>query len=324
MSIHEHHDAALQSFEDAMKPYLKLIAVSTIWGGTFVAGRLLAGHLTPLPAASLRFLLASTVLLCVMFSNETAMPRPSPRQWLQLALLGLAGIFAYNLCFFYGLERISASRASLIVALNPACIALASRLLLRENLAGHKIAGIALSLVGALLVILGRDGAALQGGAQGNLPGDLLIGGCVLSWVSYSVGSKRLSSELGPLATVTYSILFGTAMLCALTTLRGEWNMADLAELGGPQWLSLLYLGVAGSALAYVWYYDAIRLLGATRAGVFIALNPVSAVSLGALLLGETLTVQAALGGVGVILGIVLCNRQAGRVRPPIAAVENC
>jgi drug/metabolite transporter (DMT)-like permease len=298
-----------------MKPYLKLIAVSTIWGGTFVAGRLLAGHLTPLPAASLRFLLASAVLLCVMFSKEAAMPRPNPHQWLQLALLGLVGIFAYNLCFFYGLERISASRASLIVALNPACIALASRLVLRESLAAHKIAGIALSLVGALLVILGRDGTALHSGTGGNLTGDLSIGGCVLSWVSYSVGSKRLSSELGPLATVTYSVLFGTFMLCALTTLHGDWNMADLAELGGPQWLSLLYLGVAGSALAYVWYYDGIRRLGATRAGVFIALNPVSAVLLGALLLGETLTAQATLGGIGVVFGIILCNKPASRAR---------
>ncbi len=108
-------------------------------GGTFVAGRFLAGSLSPLFAASLRFLLASVALLGFVGVARIPLARPTPRQWLQLTLLGFFGIFFYNLCFFYGLQYINASRASLIVALNPAVIGLASWLLFKERLGRVKL-----------------------------------------------------------------------------------------------------------------------------------------------------------------------------------------
>ena len=143
--------------------YLKLAAVTMIWGGTFVAGRFLADSLSPLFAASLRFLLASVALLLFLLLARVPLARPSPRQWLQLALLGFFGIFFYNLCFFYGLHYINASRASLIVALNPAVIGLASWLLFKERLSRAKVFGIAICIAGASLVIVSRNPQLLAG-----------------------------------------------------------------------------------------------------------------------------------------------------------------
>jgi drug/metabolite transporter (DMT)-like permease len=288
--------------------YLKLAAVTMIWGGTFVAGRFLADSLNPLMAASLRFLLASVALSLFVLLARVPLVRPSPRQWLQLALLGFFGIFFYNLCFFYGLHYINASRASLIVALNPAVIGVASWLLFKERLSRAKVAGIAICIAGASLVIVSRSPQLLAGNADAWI-GDLLILGCVLGWGIYSLFSKGLNQTLGPVQTVTYSILLGTLMLWVTTALRGELSVAELAELGTRQWLSLMYLGVLGSALAYIGYYDGIRKIGATRSGVFIALNPLTAVLLGALLLGEQLTLAICLGGGLILMGIFLCNK---------------
>ena len=288
--------------------YLKLAAVTMIWGGTFVAGRFLVDSLSPLLAASLRFLLASVALLLFLLLARVPLVRPSPRQWLQLALLGFFGIFFYNLCFFYGLHYINASRASLIVALNPAVIGLASWLLFKEQLSGAKVAGIAICIAGASLVIVSRNPQLLAGNADAWI-GDLLIFGCVLGWGIYSLFSKGLNQTLGPVQTVTYSILLGTLMLWVTSVARGEVSVAALAELGAPQWLSLMYLGVLGSALAYIGYYDGIRKIGATRSGVFIALNPLTAVLFGALLLGEQLTLAMYLGGGLILAGIFLCNK---------------
>jgi len=114
--------------------YLKLAMVTMIWGGTFVAGRILSDALAPLFAASLRFLLASGALLVFLGLAGIPLARPSLKQGVQLAVLGFFGIFFYNLCFFYGLQYINASRASLIVALNPAVIGLASWWLFKERL----------------------------------------------------------------------------------------------------------------------------------------------------------------------------------------------
>ncbi|RON54351.1 DMT family transporter [Pseudomonas frederiksbergensis] len=304
----------MNSYEQSLtKPsdvpvYLKLAAVTMIWGGTFVAGRFLADSLSPLFAASLRFLLASLALLLFVALARVTLVRPSLRQWLQLALLGFFGIFFYNLCFFYGLHYINASRASLIVALNPAVIGLASWLLFKERLSRTKVAGIAICIAGAGLVIVSRNPQLLAANADAWI-GDLLIFGCVLSWGVYSLFSKELNQTLGPVQTVTYSILLGTAMLWLTSAVRGELSVEALLSLGPQQWMSLMYLGVLGSALAYIGYYDGIRKIGATRSGVFIALNPLTAVILGALLLGEQLTLAMCLGGGLILTGIYLCNK---------------
>ncbi|WP_095079197.1 DMT family transporter [Pseudomonas sp. Irchel s3h17] len=298
-----------RSRESDVPVYLKLAAVTMIWGGTFVAGRFLADGLTPLLAASLRFLLASLALLLFMAAARIPLVRPTFRQWRQLALLGFFGIFFYNLCFFYGLQLINASRASLIVALNPAVIGLASWLLFKERLSGIKVVGIALCLVGAGVVILGRNPSALDGAAADTWLGDVLILGCVLGWGIYSLCSRGLNQALGPLHTVTYSIVLGTLMLWATSAVWGEVSLEALIDLQAGQWSSLLYLGVLGSALAYIGYYDGIRQIGATRSGVFIALNPLTAVILGALLLDEQMSGAMYLGGGVILLGIYLCNK---------------
>lgn len=288
--------------------YLTLAAVTMVWGGTFVAGRFLAGGLSPIFAASLRFLLASAALLGFLCLARVPLARPTPAQWLQLMLLGLFGIFFYNLCFFYGLQYINASRASLIVALNPAVIGVASWLLFKERLGRSKVLGISICIAGAGVVIVSRNPALLMSTPDA-WKGDLLIFGCVVGWGVYSLFSRRLNQSLGPLQTVTYSILIGTFMLWTLAAVRGELNWTALSDLGRPQWLSLIYLGVFGSALAYIGYYDGIRKIGATRSGVFIALNPLTAVILGALLLGEQLTPLMYVGAVLILAGIYLCNK---------------
>ena len=106
--------------------YAKLVAVSCLWGGTFVAGRYLSADVAPLLSASVRFVLASLTLLLVLSLKGQLVRQVTASQALQLVLLGFFGVFAYNLFFFYGLHYISSSRASLIVALNPALIVLGS------------------------------------------------------------------------------------------------------------------------------------------------------------------------------------------------------
>ncbi len=297
-----------------MPVYLNLAMVSMIWGGTWVAGRFLAGSLSPILAASLRFLLASVALLCFLWLARIPFARPNPGQWLQLALLGFFGIFFYNLCFFYGLQYINASRASLIVALNPAVIGLASWLLLKERLSRLKNIGILICIGGAGVVIVSRNPQLLAATPDAWI-GDLLILGCVLSWGIYSLFSRSLNQSIGPLQTVAFSILLGTLMLWALAAVRGEVSGAAVANLGMTQWLSLIYLGGLGSALAYIGYYDGIRKIGATRSGVFIALNPLTAVLAGAILLGEQLTIPMSLGGALILAGIWLCNKPLAPAR---------
>ena len=128
-----------------------------------------------------------------------------------LLLLGLTGVFAYNVFFFSGLKTVTASRASLIIAANPAFIALFSRLLFKEKLGFMRAAGIFISIAGATAVICKGSLSVVLHGRLG--VGELYILGCVASWVSYSLLGKKALRNVPPLAAVTGACVMGTMCL---------------------------------------------------------------------------------------------------------------
>lgn len=292
--------------------YFFLVMAALFWGGTFVAGRQLAPLLDPYSAAFLRFLLASTLLLIWLYSQQRRLPAVSGRQWVALGLLGLSGVVAYNLFFFSGLRTVEAGRASLIIAANPVVIALASSWLFREHLGPIRILGVVISVFGAMVVIGRGDLPALL--AEGVGTGEWLLLGCVLSWVAYTLIGKRILHGMSSLVAVCYSSLIGTLLLGVAVFSRGGIPVVALAE---PEvWLYIAYLAVFGTVLAFVWFYKGVHALGATRAGQFINLVPVSGVCLAALILDEPVTWSLLLGGCLVLTGLWLTNRRSTKGQP--------
>lgn len=295
-----------------MTLYLKLLAMAVLWGGTFVAGRLLSGEVDPYSAAFLRFAIASVCLLALTGYFEGGLPRVSRAQLLGVVLLGLSGVFAYNIFFFRALETLPAGQAAAVIAMNPALIALFSVVVFRESATPLKWIGIALSVFGALVVISrGHPGSLLE-----NLltAGELDIVLCLLSWVAYSLIGKRVLVGLSPLVAVAYAATIGMLML-AVPALHGG-VLRQLGEYSVANWASLIYLGLGGTVVGFVWYYQGIRRIGATRASVFINFVPVSAIVLGHIVLGEVMTSSLLSGTVLVIAGVYLTNR-AGRTAGP-------
>ena len=283
--------------------YLRLLLVAFFWGGTFVAGRSLVDTVPPVAAAFIRFAIASLLLLIITWHRER-LPRLSLRQLVVITALGTSGILAYNLCFFNGLALIAAGRASLIIALNPVFITLADRLLHKEPLPGRRLLGILLSLGGALIVI--TQGQPLTIFATGIGRGELLIFGCVLSWTLYSIIGKTAMRGLSPLVTVCYSAVAGTLLLLVVALADG--SLAGALAYPPSAWLALGYLGMFGTVIGFLWYFQGIQAIGPSRAAVFINFVPVNGVLLATLILGEPLTLSLLSGGALVISGSYLAN----------------
>ncbi|MCG6892933.1 MAG: DMT family transporter [Desulfobacteraceae bacterium] len=285
--------------------YLKLFLTAVFWGGTFIAGRSLGGHVDPFSAAFFRFVIASICLVAVTWHREGRLPMPGSRQWLPLVVLGMTGVFSYNVLFFKGLSLIEAGRASVIIANNPVFIALFSAILFREPLRPSKAMGVVLSVFGALVVITRGEFAALLSGGFGW--GEIYIFGCVASWVTYSLVGKVVMREIPPLEAVSYASLIGAAALAVPAWMEGMPKA--LFAYRAVDWLNLAYLGVCGTVLGFVWYYQGIRKIGAIRASQFINFVPVSAIVLAFLLLGEPVTPSLVAGGALVVCGVYLTNR---------------
>jgi drug/metabolite transporter (DMT)-like permease len=291
--------------------YLKLVTTAVIWGGTFVAGRIIAREVGPFSAAFLRFVVASFFLLLFVLKSYGKIPALKKQQVVPVLLLGVTGIFCYNVLFFYGLKTVTASRASLIIAGNPVVLALLSAWLFRERLSPVNILGIVLSVSGAVTVISHGNPWEIFQGHLGL--GELYIFGCVLSWVAYSLVGKIVLKNLPPLIAVTYACLIGAACLFPPAALEGVIRTA--MHYSNEIWLSIFYLGFFGSALGFVWYYEGIRTLGPSRAGVFINIVPVSSIVLAFLILQETLEASLLMGALLVTVGVYFTNRPANAAR---------
>ncbi|MFW6323521.1 MAG: DMT family transporter [Desulfovibrionales bacterium] len=284
--------------------YLKLVLTAFFWGGTFIAGRILSQDLDPFTAAFLRFVFATSFLLFILLRTERRLPPMDLKKGGFLFLLGMTGVFSYNVFFFLGLQTVTAGRAALIIALNPVLITFSSALLLRERIRPAQGLGIVFCLVGASVVIARGNPLDLLQGTAGW--GELFLLLCVVSWVSYSLLGKKVMGYYSPVASVTYSCIFGTAALLVPALLHDlTSSLASISMLG---WGCLLYLGIFGTGLGFSWYYQGIQKIGPTRAGVFINLVPVSAILLSALILDEPLTGALLAGGGLVLAGLSLTN----------------
>jgi len=284
--------------------YSKLMLVAIIWGGTFIAGRVAANEM-PAPTAALwRYLIACGALLLLSWRLEGGLPVLSRQQWVGVILLGMTGVAAYNLLFMFGLERVPASRGSLIMAFNPVATLLGAALFLGEPLTRYRVAGILLALLGVAIVLGHGHPLQLFTGHVG--VGEVALLGCAMAWATYTLLGKRILQGLSPLAATTYAALTGVAILAIAAALSGDLIVPQASLIG---WICLAYLGVFGTAVAFVWFYDGVKVLGPARTAVFINLVPVAAVTLGVLLLGEPLEMSMLSGGALVILGVFIINR---------------
>lgn len=284
--------------------YLKLVLTAFFWGGTFIAGRMIAQSVHPVSAAFLRFAIASGCLFFLVMKQEGQLPELSKSQVLLVFLLGLTGVFAYNLLFFSGLKHIEAGRASLIIAINPIVISLLSAILFKEPLNWLKGAGICMSVTGAMVVI--SNGHLVDIGGYGVDTGELLIFGCVASWVAYSIIGKVAMQSLSPLISVAYSAFVGTLLLLIPALMNGL--LSDIGGYTPLDWMGLIYLGFFGTVLGFYWYYQGIERIGPMKASVFINFVPISAISLSFFILHESVTVALIVGGALVVIGVYFTN----------------
>ncbi len=287
--------------------YAKLLLTAVFWGGTFIAGRYVSQDMDPFTIAFLRFAMASVLLLSLTWKKEGRFPHLTWSQIVLVAMLGMTGVFTYNALFFKGLRLIEASRASLIVATCPAFIAVASALFLREKLRLVQVAGIPLSVLGAAVVISQGDLSRILTGGIGW--GELFILGCVLSWAAYSLIGKTVMRRLSPLVSVSYSSAIGALILAVPAAMEGPAK--NLGHASWIDWASITYLAVFGTVLGFVWFCEGVKLIGATRAGLFINFVPISAVILAGLVLDEPITWSLAVGAALVLSGVCLTNRAA-------------
>ncbi|TSE27909.1 DMT family transporter [Tepidimonas aquatica] len=270
------------------------LAASMALVGSYVAlSKPLLAAMPVFVLAWLRYLIGAAAMLHWL-RRPAHEPPLTPHTHALLFVQALLGNFLFTLCMLYGVRLTTASAAGVIMAAIPAMVALQSWWLLRERLDARSLGAIALAALGIGLFSLDK-GAATPAAAQGTwlgvpLPlwGNLLVLAAVACEAAYVVIGKRLTGRLAPKRIAALINLWGLVLMTPL----GAWAAwsYDWSRMSLPLWALLVFYALAASVWSVWLWMTGLRHVPAARAGVFTVMLPISAATIGVLVMGERLT----------------------------------
>lgn len=283
--------------------YFEAFLAVAIWGGNFIATKVTLREASPATIVWLRFAIGIVILGITMLARKQ-FALPARSEWGYFALLGFIGVTFHQWLQATGLETAAATTTAWIVATIPVFTALLGWLVLKEKLGPLRIGGMVLAELGVSLVISKGELASLFVGA----PGNTLILISAVNWAVFSVLSRRGLDAHPATRMMFYVMSFG--WLFASVWLFGFGpGLSQIPKLSFDGWVGILVLGVLGSGVAYIAWYDALQALPTSQLAIFINIEPVVTTIMAALILSEEISWFSILGAGLILLGVYLVNR---------------
>lgn len=279
------------------------------WGSSFVCTKVLMedGGFTPVETYVYRFAMAYVLLLLFTFRRIFA------NNWkdeVQLALCGICSGTLYFILENYALTMTSTGNVSLLSGISPVFTAVLMAVVYKVSLSRGVILGSAIALVGCALVILAPS-LALGQGFRINPAGDLLALASAMSWAIYSVAAKRLIPHYGTLFLTRKMFFYGVLTALPLMLLQKEpFHLAELFSLASPAYLlNMLFLVVFCSCMAYIFWNEAMKIIGAVATNNYIYAQPIVTMILAWFVFGEPVYPLGYVGCLLVVGGLVLADK---------------
>jgi drug/metabolite transporter (DMT)-like permease len=302
----------------ARNAYAYLLTTMVFFGSAFASSEVVVESMPHQVAAVLRFGGGAVILVIVLLvsrarSRERA---PTRRQLVRACGVGLIGVFAYNVFFFWGLSLAPSADGSIIVpVLSPVIttiIVLATR---AEQATARRLGGLALALAGSVIFFVGSGGSGLDGK---RLTGDLIYLLGAIAWAIYSITSKKVLRGVDPLYATTFGTAAGAMMLLAFAA--PDLSQVHWGSVSTETWLNVVYLAVGPTAVAYLCYFRGLRAVSPSTATLVMFTVPLFGVTCSVLFLRESFSGLQLVGGVIMLAGALLAVIKARAARA-VAAV---
>lgn len=289
-------------------PFILLVLATLLWGGNFVIGRAVTGSLPPVALSFFRWCTALVVFFPFAWPFLKKEWRQVKKHWPIVLLMALTGVAGFNTLVYIALNYTTSINASLVNSMTPIMIYMLSFFMLKERLNRNQMLGTFISIAGVLFIISKGSLSNLLGFSFNF--GDIVIIGGVICWSIYSIFVKQYAGKLPSYSTFFVTIALGIIMLFPflLIELANEqtviiWSTSSL--------LSILYVGVFASIVAFISWNSAVAEIGANKAGIFLNLIPVFATVFAIIFLNERLAWFQITGGAFVVVGVYLSTRRA-------------
>jgi len=286
---------------------LALLAIMVLWGSYPAMAKLAFRDFPPVFLTTLRCVIASLFLVGLLLRSGEATTRGlTPTATRAFLVLGVAGLCLSMLLTYVAIYYTTAANVVILSAVTPVMVAVAARLYLGERLRRVQWLGVGVSALGVLVILTRGRLAALR--IEDLHAGDFINLASISGWTAYTVYGKRVLGSYSPALATTGAYVMGTLLLLPITAITAPFFPAP--RLTSPlAWSVVLYQALAG-ALAHVWWYRAVAVIGPSRSAIFMNLQPVVGIALAALLLAEPLTRWQLIGGTFVLAGVLLTTRR--------------
>jgi drug/metabolite transporter (DMT)-like permease len=291
-------------FFDLMKRiwvYSGITLAMLFWSLSFVGYKVAYEYFEPMALIFFRMVISAVFLTLVIKLSRSAQ-KIHRKDYGQFLLMALFEPLLYFLGESYGMKLVTPTTGAVIVSLIPLLAPVAAWLIFREKISWIKVAGIAVSFTGVLLVLLGKDFKLVASPV-----GVALMMVAVLSAVSYSLIIAKLALKYKPLTIVQIQSILGACLFLPIflfTDLKATMNIHLTWEVILP----LLFLGIFPSSVSFIFFTTAVREIGITRANVFTNFIPVFTAVFSFLIWGETFTGNKLLGIPVVLAGLMLAQ----------------
>jgi drug/metabolite transporter (DMT)-like permease len=289
----------------ANQPYLLLSITALCWAGNAIVGRLAAGHIPPVTLSFLRWSLAFLIILPFAWKHLVQDWAAIRARLGTMIILSVTGIGAFNTLQYWALEHTQALNTLLLQSAGPLLVAVWSLILLGVRLTLAQAGGVALSLAGVLVILLHGDLTALTS-IEFN-KGDIIFTVALTIFGLYSVLSLK-RPQIHGLSFVGFT--FGCGAACLIPLLIWELFSRPAMELNATNLLSLFYVAVFPSTLAYLCFNRGVQLIGANRAAPFFHVVPVFGTVMSIVFLGEHPQPFHFIGFALVLTGVFVASRK--------------
>jgi drug/metabolite transporter (DMT)-like permease len=289
----------------ANQPYLLLSITALCWAGNAIVGRLAAGHIPPVTLSFLRWFFAFLLVLPFAWSHLVKDWSAIRGKLGLMIVLSITGIGAFNTLQYWALEHTQALNTLLLQSAAPLIVAVWSLIILRVRLTAAQAFGVLLSLFGVLTILLRGDLTTLSN-IQFN-KGDLIFMVALVIFGLYSVLTLKRPAIHG-LSFLAFTFGCGAASLIPLQI--WELSARPVMALDGPNLLTLFYVAVFPSTIAYLCFNRGVALIGANRAAPFFHIVPVFGSIMAMAFLGERPRLFHFLGFALVLSGVFVASRK--------------
>ncbi|HIC82626.1 MAG TPA: DMT family transporter [Kiloniellaceae bacterium] len=311
-----HNQAAHKQAAGPLLAALLLAFASACWGGNITLGRAIATEIPPVGLSFWRWLLALCVLLPFVFARLRSDWPAVRRHWRFLALLAFFGMAAFHTALYLSVNYTTATNAALLVAICPVLVPVLSWVIYREAVTLRLVAATVVSLLGVVVIVTRGDVERVLAISFNTVDLTMLI--AVFTWSVYTVLVKRRPPELHPQVLLTVTMLFAVAMLFPVYL----WESLTLRVMPvtAASAITLVYVVVFASLLAFLAFNRGIEVLGPNIGGLFMHLVPVFGAVFAFVFLGERLQAFHAAGIAAIVAGIAMASwRSRAAARPSSA-----